>query len=111
MPTFLVLAGVFIVNIIFGYWRSNTRKLSVQWVLAIHVPVPIAIGLRLAFLGWNWLMLPVFVLDFAAGQYTGGVMRKIFKKKNAQLSSFLFKDIAGVMKARRKSTGLSPMDS
>jgi hypothetical protein len=80
MHFIIVATLIFAVNIVFGYWRANTRKLSLQWVGAIHIPVPVAIGLRLWLLGWNWFLIPVFVLDFAAGQFTGGRARNLMQK-------------------------------
>jgi hypothetical protein len=73
----------------FGYWRVNTRRFSLQWVAAIHIPVPLAIGLRLLLLGWNWILLPVFVADFAAGQYIGGLVREQLSKQGRINSSCL----------------------
>jgi hypothetical protein len=89
----LVIAVIFVINIVFGYWRANTRKFSLQWIGAIHLPVPMAIGLRLWLLGWNWLLVPVFVLDFAAGQYAGGRIRSLISKRT-EPTSWLFGDVA-----------------
>ena len=103
MITFWVVISIILVNIIFGYWRSNTRKFSWQWIAAIHVPVPIAIVLRLSFLGWNWLMLPVFVVAFAAGQYSGGKVRPWLRKYTGSLSSFLIADLYLLITSRKKA--------
>jgi hypothetical protein len=35
-----VLVIVALVTLPFGFYRAYTRKLSVRWFLAIHVPVP-----------------------------------------------------------------------
>ncbi len=35
---------VFSINIPFGYWRANVKKFSLQWILAVHIPVPFIIG-------------------------------------------------------------------
>ena len=97
MNLFLVLASIFLINIFFGYWRSNTRRFTLQWLMAVHIPVPLAIGLRLLLLGWNWIMLPVFVVTFFAGQYTGGVARRwLAKLLPVQLSSCLVMDLVGI---------------
>jgi len=94
----LVLISIFLVNIFFGYWRSNTKRFSIQWVLAIHIPVPLAIGLRLSLLGWSWAMLPAFVAAFAAGQYTGDRVRhRIEKSQWIQPSSCLVMDLARIL--------------
>jgi hypothetical protein len=69
---------VFILNIPFGYWRANTKKFSLQWVLAIHVPVLLMIGLRIiSGLGFQLYTFPIMVGVFFTGQYLGG---KIFTK-------------------------------
>ncbi len=94
MNTAIVIISILLINIGFGYWRVNTKRFSIQWVAAVHIPVPIAIGLRLLLLGWNWILLPVFVVDFAAGQYIGGLARKqLSKQPRIQLSSCLVVDI------------------
>ncbi len=101
MAIFIAVTCTFLINIIFGYWRANTRKFSLQWILAIHIPVPIAIGLRLALLGWNWVLIPAFVLDFTAGQYLGGKLRNwMSKQSQIQLSSFLLADMGKILSAR-----------
>jgi hypothetical protein len=91
----IVLAAIFVINIFFGYWRSNTKRFTINWILAIHIPVPLAIGLRLVLLGWNWFLLPVFVADFFVGQYAGGFVRRLLlRKESIRLSSCLVMDLA-----------------
>jgi hypothetical protein len=97
MIVYIVFASVFLINIIFGYWRSNTRRFSPQWIMAIHIPVPLAIALRLSFLGWNWFQLPIFVGAFAAGQFMGGRIRHWMKKSALPVSSFLIADLGKAM--------------
>ena len=67
----LLLLGTFLVNIFFGYWRAGARTFSVPWFLAIHLPVPVVMGLRLVLLSWYPVQIPVFVVAYFAGQYTG----------------------------------------
>ena len=100
----LIFVAILIINIPFGYWRVNTRRFSWQWILAIHVPVPIAIGLRLAFLGWNWALIPLFVAAFSIGQFTGGRLRRRLTNKGAELSSNLASDLIRVMRAKELSS-------
>lgn len=39
--TYLVaIAGTFLVNVPFGYWRAGVRKFSPAWFVAIHAAVP-----------------------------------------------------------------------
>ncbi len=94
MSLILVVALIFLLNIPFGYWRSNTSRLSTQWLMAIHTPVLLAIGVRVLLTGWNWAMLPVFVAAFAAGQYTGGKLRNyLVRREQRPLSSCLVMDL------------------
>ena len=86
---------VFILNIPFGYWRANVRKFSLQWYLAIHIPVPVIVALRLALhLGWHWSTYVLFILAFASGQYVGGKLHiRMASKYHDHVSSCLFMDI------------------
>jgi hypothetical protein len=105
MKIALVTIVIFLVNLVFGYWRANTRKFSLQWIGAIHIPVPIAIGLRLWLLGWNWFLLPVFVIDFAVGQYSGGRTRGVIEKRfSMQPGSWLIGDLFRLRRGREKAT-------
>ena len=97
MLILVVFLSIFLINIVFGYWRSNTRRFSPQWIIAIHIPVPIAIALRLALLGWNWLELPLFVLAFFLGQYSGSKIRVLLKQRSVSTSSFLITDLGKVL--------------
>lgn len=68
-----VAALVALVNIPFGFWRAGVRKFSPAWFVAVHAPVPVAIGLRFASgLGFQWSTLPLFVAAFFGGQWIGG---------------------------------------
>jgi len=52
---------VFLINFPFGYWRFNTARFSRQWMMAIHIPVPFVIILRI-FSGFGWKIVPFFDL-------------------------------------------------
>jgi hypothetical protein len=68
---------ILLLNVPFGMWRAGVRKFSPAWFVAVHAPVPLAIGLRLASgLGWRLSTLPLFVGAFFAGQYLGGRFRQ-----------------------------------
>ena len=80
--TWIIVLAVFGLNIPFGYWRAGVRKLSPQWFCAVHVPVPIAIGLRLlAGLAWRWATFPLFVGAFLGGQFVGGLLHGFQKRR------------------------------
>ena len=104
LKTIAVLIVVALINVFFGYWRSNTARFSKEWMLAIHIPVPIAIILRLSFLGWNWLLLPAFVGAFAIGQFAGGQVRRLLQKQRRKLTSFLLLDLFRVPADVRKES-------
>ncbi|MDT8323465.1 MAG: hypothetical protein RRA94_05090 [Bacteroidota bacterium] len=72
MTLYAVTFAVFLLNLPFGYWRENTRKFSIAWVLAIHLPVPLVIALRhVSGLGWEFYTYPFLVAAFFLGQYAG----------------------------------------
>jgi hypothetical protein len=67
---------VFVINLPFGYWRAGVSRLSRPWFLAVHLPVPMVIGLRLiSGLGFHLVTFPVMVGAFFAGQFLGGRYR------------------------------------
>lgn len=72
----LALAGTFVVNLPFGYWRAVLRKFSPAWFVAIHAPVPIVIGLRFALgLPFRWAAVPLLVAAYFGGQFVGNRWR------------------------------------
>ena len=46
LPIWVMVALVVLINLPFGYWRAAVRKFSLQWALAIHIPVLLAIAIR-----------------------------------------------------------------
>lgn len=72
MPVWIAAVAVLVGNLPFGYWRANVRKFSVQWALAIHVPVVLAIALRLAAgIPFEPVTLVIMVAAFFLGQTAG----------------------------------------
>jgi hypothetical protein len=77
MKLAVISAVVLLLNLPFGYWRAGARKFSLQWFLAVHVPVPLVIGLRLASgVGWQTVTFPVLVGAFFGGQFLGGLFKR-----------------------------------
>jgi hypothetical protein len=71
----LVAGLIGLVNLPFGYWRAGLKRYSFLWLVAIHAPVPIAVGLRFAIgLGFDWKTLPLFVAAFFLGQLLGALI-------------------------------------
>jgi hypothetical protein len=69
---------VFIINIPFGYWRDRVRRFSLQWLMAVHIPVPFVVACRLLLgLGWHLITFPILIGAFCAGQYAGGRLQRL----------------------------------
>lgn len=77
MPSFWMVAiAVLVVNLPFGFWRAGVKRFTPPWFLAVHAPVPLAVGLRaLSGLGWQFSTVPVLASMFLAGQVFGGRLR------------------------------------
>lgn len=71
----LVLLFTVAVNLPFGYWRQGLRKLSLPWFLAIHLPIPLVIALRI-WLGIPYASVPFVIAAAVLGQWIGGRFRK-----------------------------------
>jgi len=86
---------VFIVNIPFGYWRANVRRFSLQFILAIHLPILFIIAFRI--LSGSGFELATFfftVPAFFLGQLTGSNIYSSRKLKDAEpLTSCLVMDL------------------
>ena len=102
MEKLILITGlVFVLNIPFGYWRANVRRFSLQWILAIHIPVPIIIALRLfSGIGFAWYTYIFLVGAFFLGQKSGAVIMKWIHKRCHQESSCLFMDLYRCGKVR-----------
>jgi hypothetical protein len=82
----IIALAIVVLNLPFGFWRAGVRKFSWQWFVAVHAPVPLAIGLRLASgLGWHLATLPLFVAAFFGGQFLGGRLRGGWDLRRASL--------------------------
>jgi hypothetical protein len=58
------------ITVPFGAYRSTVRRLSAQWFLAIHLPVPLILLLRLAS-GHTSRIIPLLVVAAVVGQLLG----------------------------------------
>ncbi len=62
MNLIFVAIFVFLLNLPFGYWRANVNKYGLQWVLAIHTPVPFVIAARIfSNIGFELYTYPIIV--------------------------------------------------
>jgi len=63
---------IFMMNLPFGAWRARLRKLSPAWFVAIHLPVVLAIGMRVLIgVPFRLVTLPLYVAAFFLGQLAG----------------------------------------
>lgn len=101
MTTLLIITIlVFILNIPFGYWRANVRWFSTQWFLAIHIPVPFIIALRLlSGIGFSWYTYLFLVGGFFLGQKFGSMLIKWVHARCHQESSCLVMDLFRCVRA------------
>jgi len=94
----LVAVLTFLINIPFGYWRAKVKKLSKEWFLAIHLPVPFIVIFRLLLgVKLNLYTLAVFVASFFAGQRVGIVLNRLVEEKLGESSKNLFGDLIRLM--------------
>jgi len=78
-----VIAAVFALTLPFGICRAFTRRLSWQWFLAIHVPIPFVFLVRYE-AGLSWSFIPFSCAAFAAGQFAGAwIGRRIAAHRDA----------------------------
>ena len=97
-----VTLTVFLLNIPFGYWRANVRKFSLQWILAIHIPVLAIIALRIyTELGFAWYIYVFMVTAFFTGQKVGALISGWMRTRYGTVGSFLFCDLFRFVKAYR----------
>ncbi len=72
---------VFLINLPFGYLRSNSEKFSKKWFMWVHVPIPFVIALRLmSGLGFQLYTFPIMITAYFLGQFIGGAVGKKYKK-------------------------------
>lgn len=67
----VVVAVVFLLTLPFGFYRAYTRKFSLRWFLAIHVPV-ILVFLARYEAHLSYAFIPLTCASFTAAQYAGG---------------------------------------
>ncbi len=78
MSIWVVAPIVRLGNVPFGVWRDRSRKFSWQWILAIHLPVPFIVALRIfSGLGFQLYTFPIMIGAFFLGQYAGGKLNRV----------------------------------
>ena len=71
---------VFLLNLPFGYWRASVRRLSTQWFLAVFLPAPAIVALRI-YSGHDFGLKTYFAVavSYLLGQFVGGRLRNIIQ--------------------------------
>ncbi len=69
-----VLVFTFLVNLPFGWWRQGLKKFGIGWFIAIHLPIPLVILLRIT-LDIPYVAVPLVILTAIVGQLVGGKFR------------------------------------
>ena len=99
MKLLLISLLVLLVNIPFGYWRANVHRFTLQWFLAIHLPVIIVVVLRLvSHLGFAWFTYVVLVTAFFLGQKFGALIIKRVRRICDHATSCLVMDLVRCQK-------------
>jgi len=95
MNLLFVTIFVFVLNLPFGYWRANVNRYGLQWVLAIHIPVPFVIAARIfSDIGFAIYTYPIIIIAFFLGQFAGKYFHKTRKKRgHSPLTSCLVMDL------------------
>jgi hypothetical protein len=87
MDMLFAVISVFILNLPFGYWRANVKKFSLQWALAIHIPVPFVVAIRFySHIGFELYTYPILVAAFFTSQFLGA---KIYSNRKENSSKYL----------------------
>ncbi len=75
MSLWLLALIVFLLNLPCGAWRARVRKYSWPWFLAIHLPIPVVVWLRICGgTGFRLTSFPVIISAFFLGQWCGGLI-------------------------------------
>ena len=82
MTLWTVAGLVLLLNLPFGFWRASVKKLSRQWILAVHLPVPAIIALRIfSGLGFQLISFPIMISAFFLGQFIGGRLFRVYSSR------------------------------
>ena len=80
----VVLVIVLLVTLPFGFYRAYTRKLSLRWFLAIHVPVIFVFLVRVES-HLSYAFIPFTCLAFATAQILGSRAGRWWSKRRSNI--------------------------
>ena len=70
------------INLPFGAYRVTVRRFSWRWLLAIHLPIPFVILMRLSF-GLGWSFVPFMLAGAVTGQLLGSWLLGLWRARRA----------------------------
>ena len=107
-PILAALAFTYILNVPFGYWRADAKRRArkLEWVAAIHVPVPLVFAARML-AGATLTMIPVFVVAFFLGQLTGGRIHGRMSEVIGETGKCLVHDLRLLLSRSGKDNSMS----
>jgi hypothetical protein len=70
LPLIILALIAVALNVPFGAWRATTARLSARWFLAIHLPIPLVLLVRVTS-GHTYRVIPLLVAATIAGQLLG----------------------------------------
>lgn len=88
MTAFEIVAAAFVITVPFGVWRITTRRMSVPWFLAIHLPIPFIILLRVE-AGYSYRLIPFTVTACVLGHLVGGRLGILLLRRHRRHESSL----------------------
>lgn len=101
MKIVIVALVIYLLNIPFGYWRGNVKKFSLQWALAVHIPVPFVVLLRIySGMGFELYTYPILVGAFFGGQFSGKKLFMYWKSQAKEISSCLVMDSIKIVRGQ-----------
>jgi hypothetical protein len=71
MTALEIVIAACVITLPFGVWRVTTRRMSLPWFLAIHVPIPFIFLLRVE-AGYSYTLIPFTLTACVVGQLVGG---------------------------------------
>ena len=81
LETLTILVAIAI-NLPFGAYRATVRRFSWQWFVAVHLPIPLFILMRLSF-GLGWWFVPFILASALTGQLLGSWMFNRWRARRA----------------------------
>lgn len=107
----LATLATMLLNIPFGYWRGEAKRRGsrLEWVAAIHLPVP-AVALMRRFVGLTLSLkyipvLALFVAAYFTGQRIGSTIENLVHRETGKQTRCIYVGLQTLLARRRGLTG------